>query len=82
MTEDINLMQFLSLMILLGSKSCPSTLDIIGLRDPTRNVQDFSLFYVSSYYKNCPSGLCVIAANSICNNMDVFRREFVTLSLM
>jgi hypothetical protein len=68
--------------VLLGSKSCPSTLDIIGLRVPTRNLRDFSLCYVSSYYKNCPSGRCVIAANSICNNMDVFRREFVTLSEM
>jgi hypothetical protein len=72
--------------VLLGSKSCPSitisTLDIIGLRGPTRNLRDFSLFYVSSYYKKCPSGRCVIAANSICNYMDVFRREFVTLSEM
>jgi hypothetical protein len=68
--------------VLLGSKSCPSTLDIIGLRVPTRNLRDYSLFHVSSYYKNCPSGRCVVAADSICNNMDVFRREFVTLSEM
>jgi hypothetical protein len=67
--------------VLLGSKSCPSTLDIIGLRVPTRNLRDFSLFHVSSY-KNCPSGRCVTAANCICNNMDVFRREFVTLREM
>jgi hypothetical protein len=57
-------------------------LDIIGLRVPTRKLRDFSLFHVSPYYKNCPSGRCVAAANYICNNMDVFRREFVTLSQM
>jgi hypothetical protein len=68
--------------VLLGYKSCPSTLNIIGLRVPTRNFRDFSLFHVSSYYKNCPSGRCVMAANSICNYIDVFRREFVTLSQM
>ena len=65
--------------VLLRSKSCPSTLDIIGLRVPTRNLRDFSLFHVSSYYKNCPSGRCVTAANSICNNMDVFRRNLLHL---
>jgi hypothetical protein len=50
----------LLLLLLLGSKSCLSTLDIIGLRVPTRYLQDFSLFHVSSYYKNCPSGRCVL----------------------
>jgi hypothetical protein len=68
--------------VLLGSKSCPSTLDIISLRVPTRNLRDFSLFHVRSFYINCPSGRCITAANSICNNMDVFRREFVTFSQM
>jgi hypothetical protein len=68
--------------VLLGFKSCPSTLDIIGLRVPTRTVRDFSLFHVSSFYKNCPSGRCVIAANLICNYLDFFRREFVTLNQM
>jgi hypothetical protein len=68
--------------VLFGSKFSLSTLDIIGLRVPTRNLRDFSLFYISLYYKNCPPGRCVTAANSICNHMDVFRREFVTLSKM
>jgi hypothetical protein len=64
----------------LGSKCCPSTTDIIGLRVPTRNLQDFPLFHVSSSYTNCPSGRCVTAANSVCNQLDVFRRQIVTLS--
>ena len=65
--------------VLLGSKSCPSTLDIIGLRVPTRNLRDVSLFHVSSYYKNCPSGRCVTAANSICNHLDVLEGNLLHL---
>jgi hypothetical protein len=68
--------------VLSGSKSCPSTMDIIGLRVSTRNLRDFSLLHVSSFYKNCPSGRCVTAANSICNQLDVFRRQIVILSQM
>jgi hypothetical protein len=41
--------------VFLGSKSYPSTMDIIGLRVPFRNLLDFPLFHVSSFYKNCPS---------------------------
>jgi hypothetical protein len=66
--------------VFLGSKSCPSTMDIIGLRVPTRNLRDFPLFHVSSSYKNCPSGQCATATNSVCNQLDVFRRQIVTLS--
>jgi hypothetical protein len=55
---------------------------IIGLRVPTRNLRDFSLFHVSSFYKDCPSGRCATAANSICKQVDVFRRQIVTLSQM
>jgi hypothetical protein len=65
--------------VFLGSKPCPSTMDIIGLRIPTRNLRDFSLFHVSSSYTNCPSGRCATAANSVCNQLDVFRRQIVTL---
>jgi hypothetical protein len=68
--------------VLLGSKSCPSTMDIIGLRVPTRNLQDFPLFHVSSSYKQCPSGRCATAENSVYNQLDVFRRQIVTLSQM
>jgi hypothetical protein len=82
MTENINLMQFFVINVFLGSKSCPSTLDIIGLRVPTRNLRDFPLFHVSSSYKNCPTARCATAANSVCNQLDVFRRQIVTLSQM
>jgi hypothetical protein len=79
MREDINLMKFLSLMFCLGSKSCPYTMDNVGLRVPTRNLRDFSLVHVSLSYKNCPSARCATAANSVCNQLDVFRRQIVTL---
>jgi hypothetical protein len=29
--------------VLLGSKSCPSTMDVIGLQVPTQNLRDFPL---------------------------------------
>ena len=50
-------------IVFLGSKACPSTMDVICLRVPTRNLRDFSLFHVSSSYKNCPFGRCATAAN-------------------
>jgi hypothetical protein len=68
--------------VFVGSKSCPSTMDIIGLRVPTRNLRDFPLFHVSSSYKNCPSSRCATAANSVYNQLDVFRKQTVTLSQM
>jgi hypothetical protein len=68
--------------VFLGSKSCPSTIDIIGLRVPTRNLRDIPLFHVSSSYTNCPSGRCATVANSVYNHLDVFRRQIVTLSQM
>jgi hypothetical protein len=68
--------------VFLGFKSFPSAMDIIGLRVTTRNLRDFPLFHVSSFYKNCPSGRCATAANSVCNQLDVFRRQIVTLSQM
>jgi hypothetical protein len=66
----------------LGSKSCPSTMNIIGLRVPTRNLRDFSLFRVRSSYTNCPSARCATAANSVCYQLDVFRRQIFTLGQM
>jgi hypothetical protein len=68
--------------VFLDSKSCPSTMDIIGLRVPTRKLRDFPLFHVSSSFTICPSGRCVTAANSVCNQLDVFRRQIATLSDM
>jgi hypothetical protein len=35
-------------------KSCPSSVDIIGLRVPTRTLRDFPLFHVSTSVKVVP----------------------------
>jgi hypothetical protein len=40
--------------VLLGSKSCPSTLDIIGLRVPTRNLRAFLCFMLVHFIKIVP----------------------------
>jgi hypothetical protein len=41
---------------------------------------DTFLCHVSSFYTNCRSGRCVTATSSVCNQLDVFRRQTVTLS--
>jgi hypothetical protein len=40
--------------VLLGSKSCSSTMGIIGLRVPTRNLRDFSCFMLVHFIKIVP----------------------------
>jgi hypothetical protein len=64
----------------LSSKSCPPTTDIIGFRVPTLNLRDFPLFHVSPSCKNYPSVRCATAANSVCNKLDIFRRQIIILS--
>jgi hypothetical protein len=59
-----NLMQFLLLMILLGPKSGPSSMDIICLQVPTRKFRDFALFHISPSSKNCLTASSAPAANS------------------
>jgi hypothetical protein len=53
-------------------------MDIIDLWVPTRNTREFPLLLVSSSYKNCPSARCATAANSVCNQLDVLRRQIIT----
>jgi hypothetical protein len=61
--------------VFLGSKSCPSTMDIIGLEVPTWKLREFSLFHVCLSYKNCPSTRCGTAANLGCNKLYIFRSK-------
>jgi hypothetical protein len=52
-----NLMEFLYLMFLFlerGSKSCPPSMDITGLRVLTRNLQDILCFTLVYLSKNVP----------------------------
>ena len=39
-------------------------------------------YYYYYYYYYCPSARCATAANSVCNQLDIFRRQIVTLSQM
>jgi hypothetical protein len=43
------------IQVYLGSKFCPSVLETVGLRVPTRHLRDFPLFYVCPTIKNYPA---------------------------
>jgi hypothetical protein len=62
-----------------GSKCCPSSTDIIGLRFTIRNLRDFPLFQVRPSFKNLPSTRCAAAANSVRSYVYVFRRQILAL---
>ena len=66
--------------VFLGSKSCPSSMDIIGLPVSTRNPRDFPVLHVSTSFKNCSSATCATVTVSACSDLDVFRRQIITLS--
>jgi hypothetical protein len=53
--------------------------DITGLRLPTRTLRNCPLFHVSPGFKNCPTAKRDAATNSVCSDLDVFRRHIVTL---
>jgi hypothetical protein len=67
------------IQVYLGSKFCPSVLETVGLRVPTRHLRVFPLFYVCPTIKNCPSARCASAANVVCRDFDVFRNHKVSL---
>jgi hypothetical protein len=52
---------------------------IIIIRAITRNLLDFSLFYISPNYKICPSTNCATTAHSISIKFDNLRRKIITL---
>ena len=66
-------------VFLWGSKSCPSSMDIIGLRVRTRNLPNSVLLLVCPSFKNCPSARCTTAIISFCSNICVFRRQIISL---
>jgi hypothetical protein len=68
------------IQVYLGSKFCPSVLDIAGLPAPARYIGDFALFNVCFSSKNCPSARCASAANVVCRNVDVFGAKNVLLN--
>jgi hypothetical protein len=63
-----------------GLKYCPSLLEAVGLRVPTRYLRDFSMFNFSPSLENSPSARCASAANIVCRDFDVFKINVVSLS--
>jgi hypothetical protein len=57
--------------------NCPSVLETVSIRVPSRNIHNFSLFCCSS--SHCPSARCVLAANIVCNSLDIFRNSKIRL---
>jgi hypothetical protein len=65
------------IQVYLGSKFCPSLLEVVGLRVPDRYMRDFALFNVSSSCKNRPFPRCASAANVVRRDVDVFEAKSV-----
>jgi hypothetical protein len=63
-----------------GLKYCPSLLEAVGLRVPSRYLRDFSMFRFSPSLKNCPSARYASAANVVCRDFDVFKTNIVSLN--
>jgi hypothetical protein len=63
-----------------GLKYCPSLLEAVGLRVPTRYLRDFSMFNFRPSLKNCPCARFASAANVACRDFDVFKTNIVSLS--
>jgi hypothetical protein len=61
------------------SKSCPSSMDIIGLRVRTRNLPNSILLHVGSSSKNCLTARCTTGIISFCSNFCVLRRQIISL---
>jgi hypothetical protein len=51
-----------------GTKYCPSVLETVGLRVPTRNIRNFTTFSCS--FSHCPSARCASAANAISKSIE------------
>jgi hypothetical protein len=50
-----------------GTKHCPSVLETVGIRVPTRNIRNFTTFSCS--FTHCPS-----AVNAVCKSTDIFSK--------
>lgn len=60
-----------------GVSNCPSVLETVGIRVPSRNIRNFSMFCSAS--SHCPSARCVHAANIVGNSIDIFGNSNICL---
>jgi hypothetical protein len=64
-----------------GFRACPSLLETVNIRAPSRNFRHFPLFTVGSSRKTCPSVRCASAENNpiVCKDYDIFSKNLVML---
>jgi hypothetical protein len=60
-----------------GTKYCPSVLETVGIRVPTRNTRNFTMFSCS--FSHCPSARCVFDANTVYKSTDIFSKSCLSL---
>jgi hypothetical protein len=77
-TRWYHLHTLLLVQVYLGYKFCPSVLETVCLRVPTRYLRDFSSLNVCPAIRNCPAR-CASAANVVCRDFDIFRTQNVSL---
>jgi hypothetical protein len=65
------------LNIFSGTKHCPSVLETVGIRVPSRNIRNFTMFSCS--FSQCPSARSVSAANAVCKSTDIFSKSYLSL---
>jgi hypothetical protein len=63
--------------IISGIEHCPSVLETVGNRVPTRNIRNFNTFSFS--FSHCPSARCVSAANAVCKSTDIFSKSYLSV---
>jgi hypothetical protein len=62
-----------------GNITCPSILDSVILRIPSRSIRDSSTFSAHRNFKAGPSARCVSAANTVFWNIDIFNKDRILL---
>jgi hypothetical protein len=65
-----------------GSKYFPTLLVAASLRVPNRNCRGLSWFNVEFKRRNSPSVRCVLAANTIDSDTDIFNRLSVWVNMI
>jgi hypothetical protein len=62
-----------------GTNCCPSVLEMVGLRVPTRNTPNFNMF--TCFSSHCPSARWVSTANAVCILRDVFKNTCLSVNI-
>jgi hypothetical protein len=65
-------------LVFTGTNCCSSVLETVGIRDPTRNIRNFTMFSRSS--SHCPSSRCVPAGNAVCKSTDIYRNSGLNIN--